>query len=171
MHARTLTLLAAAALAGAASYTLAQDTKPAEAKPAEAKAAAPATATPPAGAAITRAFSEDSLTWGGCPPFIGEGCQIAVLHGDPSQPNADIFFKVPAGFSIPKHTHTSAERMVLVSGELAVTYDGQPEVVLRPGMYAYGPAKAPHSAVCRPGDPCVLFIAFEGPVDAMPAAD
>jgi quercetin dioxygenase-like cupin family protein len=59
--------------------------------------------------------------------------------------------------------------MVLVSGELQVTYDGQPPVTLRPGMYAYGPPRVPHTATCAKGDPCVLFIAFESPIDAVPA--
>jgi len=108
------------------------------------------------------------LKWAPCPEFIPKGCEIAVLHGDPAKANADIFFKVPANFSIPHHWHTSAERMVLVSGELRVTYDGQQTVVLKPGMYAYGPPKLPHKATCANGDPCVLFIAFEGPVDAIP---
>ena len=109
-----------------------------------------------------------TLEWGPCPEFLPEGCRIAVLHGDPGKQNADIFFKVPAGAVLPKHTHTSAERMVLVSGELHVTYDGQDTVVLRPGSYAYGPPTLPHEAVCAAGDPCVLFIAFEQPVDAFP---
>ncbi|MGH8197708.1 MAG: cupin, partial [Steroidobacteraceae bacterium] len=33
---------------------------------------------------------------------------------------------------------------------------------------AYGPAKLPHSAYCLKGAACVLFIAFEAPVDAVP---
>ncbi len=125
-----------------------------------------ATAAEP-GAARAFAASDAGLNWGPCPAFIPEGCEIAVLNGDPAKPNADIFFKVPGNFAIPHHWHNSAERMVLVSGELQVTYDGQAPVTLKPGMYAYGPAKLPHSAFCAEGDPCVLFIAFEAPVDAM----
>jgi uncharacterized cupin superfamily protein len=53
---------------------------------------------------------------------------------------------VPANFTIPNHWHTSAERTVLVSGELSVTCEGQPTTVLTPGMYAYGPAKLAHKA-------------------------
>lgn len=113
-------------------------------------------------------FKDAQLKWGPCPAFIPKGCQIAVLHGNPAENNADIFFKVPANFTIPAHWHTSAERMVLVSGKLSVTYDGQKTVVLRPGTYAYGPAKLPHKATCAKGNPCVLFIAFESPVDALP---
>lgn len=37
------------------------------------------------------------------------------------------------------------------------------------GMYAYGPAKLPHKAYCASGAPCVLFIAFESAVDAVPS--
>jgi mannose-6-phosphate isomerase-like protein (cupin superfamily) len=118
--------------------------------------------------ALTHAFTGKSLQWGPCPAFIPKGCEIAVLHGDPAKDNADIFFKVPGNFQIPHHWHTSAERMVLVSGRLEVTYDGQPPVTLKPGMYAYGPAKLPHKATCAKGDPCVLFIAFESAVDAHP---
>jgi uncharacterized RmlC-like cupin family protein len=57
---------------------------------------------------------------------------------------------------------------VLVSGSLRVKYRGHPETVLQPGSYAYGPAKMPHRGTCAAGAPCILFIAFEGPVDAEP---
>jgi quercetin dioxygenase-like cupin family protein len=58
--------------------------------------------------------------------------------------------------------------MVLVAGELHVTYDGQETAILKPGSYAYGPPKRVHRADCAKGDPCVLFIAFESPLDALP---
>ena len=122
----------------------------------------------PKESALAIASKDPQLKWGPCPPFIPAGCQIAVLHGDPAKPNADIYFKVPAGFAIPEHWHTSAERMTLVSGELAVTYQGQPATTLKAGMYAYGPARLAHKATCTSADACVLFIAFEAPVDAFP---
>jgi quercetin dioxygenase-like cupin family protein len=110
---------------------------------------------------------DPKLQWGPCPDFMPKGCGIAVLYGDPSKSNADVFFKIPAKTEAPQHWHTSAERMVLVSGQLKVSYDGQPTVTLRPGMYAYGPPRHAHSAVCVSDDDCVLFIAFESPVDAV----
>jgi quercetin dioxygenase-like cupin family protein len=97
-----------------------------------------------------------------------QGCGISVLHGDPAQPNADVFFRVPGKARIPSHWHTSAERMVLVEGEMQVTYKGQATTTLKAGSYAYGPAKLEHEATCTSDGPCVLFIAFEGPVDAHP---
>lgn len=118
--------------------------------------------------AITWTVEDERLEWGPCPAFMPEGCKIAVLHGDPAKDNADIFFKVPANSTIPPHWHTSAERMVLISGKLHLTFDGQETFVLKPGTYVYGPPKLPHKGFCADAGPCVLFIAFELPVDAVP---
>lgn len=116
--------------------------------------------------ALVYSHDDPSLKWGPCPAFIGKGCEIAVLHGDPAKDNVDVLFKVPGDFAIPHHWHTSPERMVLLSGKLKVTYDKQDTELIEKGMYAYGPAKRPHSAFCEKGESCVLFIAFENPLDA-----
>jgi quercetin dioxygenase-like cupin family protein len=115
--------------------------------------------------AITRTVASN-LQWGACPPIFPAGCQIAVLHGNPAQPNADVFLRVPGGATLPAHSHTSAERMILVEGKLSVRYKGAAAEILTPGEYAYGPASLPHEATCQGDKPCTLFIAFEGPVDA-----
>lgn len=122
----------------------------------------------PAGAGeppLARTFKDPDLQWAPCPTVFPAGCEIAVLHGDPARPNADVFFKVPSGYSIPHHWHTSAERMTVVSGRLRVEYDGHAPVALDVGSYAYGPPAAPHAGECLSEDPCILFIAFEAPVD------
>lgn len=118
--------------------------------------------------AFTREAGRGELDWAPCPDFMPEGCKLAVLQGDPAEPNADIFFRLPGETVADRHWHNSAERMILVSGELHVDYDGQDPVVMRPGAYAYGPSELPHSAECRSQEPCLLFIAFEEPVDALP---
>jgi len=119
-------------------------------------------------AAVSIDPTDASRAWGPCPEFMPAGCEIAVLHGDPAKPNVDILFRVPGDSIIPTHGHTSAERMILLSGELEVTYEGQETVTMREGSYAYGPAEVLHDAYCLPGDACVLFIAFEEPLDAFP---
>jgi mannose-6-phosphate isomerase-like protein (cupin superfamily) len=116
--------------------------------------------------ALARTAGDSTLVWGDCPPFMPSGCELAALRGDPAQPNADMLLRVPAQSTIERHWHSSAERMVLIEGEMEVRYDNQGPVTLRPGTYAYGPARLPHSARCRSTVRCVLFIAFEGPVDA-----
>ncbi|SFC71633.1 Cupin domain-containing protein [Polaromonas sp. OV174] len=124
--------------------------------------------TPASEPSVTFTAKDAQLKWGPCPPFLPKGCGIAVLHGDPAKDNVDVFFKVPGKSTIPLHWHTSPERMVLVAGELHVTYEGQKKAVLKSGTYAYGPAKKAHSAYCASKVPCVLFIAFESPLDATP---
>jgi mannose-6-phosphate isomerase-like protein (cupin superfamily) len=116
---------------------------------------------------LARGPDDPSLSWGPCPNLFPNGCEIAVLHGDPGRPNADLLLRAPGGYNIPPHTHSSAERMILVRGTLKVKYAGAPEMTLKPGMYAYGPPGLAHHATCEGAEPCVLFIAFESPVDAL----
>jgi quercetin dioxygenase-like cupin family protein len=115
--------------------------------------------------AITTHATDPNIAWGPCPEILPAGCQIAQLHGYPSNPNADIFLKIPAKASFAKHLHTSAERMILLSGEIHVTFEGQKPAVVKAGSYMYGPALRPHSGACASAEPCLLFIAFEEPVD------
>jgi quercetin dioxygenase-like cupin family protein len=109
------------------------------------------------------------IEWGPCPGFFPDSCRIGVLNGNAAEPRADVFFKVPAGTAIPPHTHTSAERMVLVSGSMEVEYEGRAPSVIRTGDYAFGPPGHPHRARCLDAGECVLFIAFNEALDAMPA--
>ncbi len=120
---------------------------------------------------IVRTTDDQGLQWGPCPDFMPKGCQIAILHGDPARKNVDVFFKVPANSDIPNHSHTSAERMILVSGEMDVTYKGEETQKIRTGDYAYGPAGKPHTAKCGNAGECILFIAFEEPLDAIPVKE
>lgn len=121
--------------------------------------------------AIKTLTATNDLNTFNCPPFIPEGCMITVLHGDPAKGNFDILFKIPENFVVPKHWHTSPERMILLSGTMEVTYDGEPTQTLEVGDYAYGPAKKPHIAKCGDNGPCTLFIAFEEPLDAHEVKD
>ena len=119
--------------------------------------------------AITVDAAKDNPEWVPCPEFMPESCRISVLQGNPAEPNADVFFRMEGNTSVPNHWHHSAERMVLVSGEMEVDYEGQEPVVLTPGTYAYGPPELPHTAECVSSEPCLLFIAWNEPVDAFAA--
>ncbi len=115
---------------------------------------------------VVKSFDDSAMEWGPCPPFMPEGCNISVLHGDPSKTNVDVLFKVNGKSSIPNHWHNSHERMVLLTGKMQVTYKGESTQTMNVGDYAYGPAKKPHTAKCVSKDPCILFIGFGEPLDA-----
>lgn len=93
---------------------------------------------------ISFSKSDSNLKWSPYPDFMPEGCNIAVLQGNSTE-------KILSSSNayIPAHTHTSAERMVLIAGELEVTYKGEQPQTLKEGMYAYGPAGKPHSHIRR----------------------
>ncbi len=115
---------------------------------------------------FTWTADDERLEWGQCPEFMPDSCRIAVLQGDPAKPNADVFFKMQGKTTVANHWHHSAERMVMISGEMEVAYKGQEAAVISPGTYAYGPPEKPHKASCISEEPCILFIAFTKPVDA-----
>lgn len=115
---------------------------------------------------VTKNIQDPALKWGPCPEIFPQGCEMTVLHGNPSQANADIYLRVPANYTIPAHTHTSAEHMTLVSGELKVKYQGAEPFTLKSGYYAYGPAGVPHEAKCMGTTSCILEVGFEKPIDA-----
>jgi quercetin dioxygenase-like cupin family protein len=121
----------------------------------------------PSTAPLVIKASDPQLTWGPCPPIFPGNCAIAVLHGDPAKPNADVYLRVGPGYVLPPHLHTSAERITLVTGELKLQYKGSPMRTVLAGDYAYGPATLPHQGKCVSKGPCTLFIAFELPVDAV----
>lgn len=78
-----------------------------------------------------------------------------------------MFVKPQPESTIPLHFHPSAEGMALVDVELYVTDGGQKNSVLKADTYAYGPSKLPHAAYGASAVPCVLFIGFESPLDAI----
>src|SRR3546814_40971 len=111
------------------------------------------------------AFAQDNAENSPMTRDINDPDQFSVVHGDLEKGNADVVIKFPANSISPHHWHTTAERMVLLSGELHLTYDGHETMILKPGSYAYGPAKLAHTAVCTKDAACVLFIATELPFD------
>ncbi len=115
---------------------------------------------------LAKAANDPTLKWGPCPAIFPGKCEFAVLHGDPARPNADAFLRVPAGYVFPPHRHTSAQRVILVTGQFRIKFQGGKTATLTPGSYGYVPAKLPHDGFCISKKPCTIFIAFEQPVDA-----
>jgi quercetin dioxygenase-like cupin family protein len=113
----------------------------------------------------TTAQAKD-LKWGPCPDIFPKGCEVGVLNGDPAKGKSDVFLRVPANYKFPPHTHTSAEHIVILSGKMSLKYKGQESKTLSPSTYAYGPAEHPHEASCVSKEKCLIFIGFDGPVDA-----
>jgi len=115
---------------------------------------------------VIQRADDSGLQWAPCPAVFPKGCEVTVLQGDPAAGRSDVFLRSPANYTFPPHKHTSPERIVLVSGEMEMTYAGKAPVVVSAGGYTFVPGSMPHAARCLAKGPCVMFIAFQSPIDA-----
>jgi quercetin dioxygenase-like cupin family protein len=64
------------------------------------------------------AMHPDQLQWGPAPPVLPKGGQFTILSGDPTKAGPfTIRLKAPAGYKIPAHSHPTAERVTVISGD------------------------------------------------------
>jgi quercetin dioxygenase-like cupin family protein len=93
-----------------------------------------------------------------------KGAMMALIGQDPVSTGMTVFFKVPAGFKIPKHWHTHTEYLTLVAGKATVTVDGKAHP-MAVGSYVVFPSKLAHELVCDAGAECVIINRRSGPTD------
>jgi quercetin dioxygenase-like cupin family protein len=115
--------------------------------------------------------NDPTLEWIPCGEFIPPECQAAILRLGPDGKDSDVLYRIPANMDLPAHWHSSPERMILISGEFHIDYDGHAPLVMRAGSYAWGPPRVPHSARCGNQGTCFLFVAFVDPPDGFPVGD
>jgi hypothetical protein len=64
----------------------------------------------------------DEVKWGPAPPGLPAGAQAAVLVGDPGMKGAAyvIRAKLPAGYKVPPHWHSTDENVTVIQGTLMI---------------------------------------------------
>jgi quercetin dioxygenase-like cupin family protein len=106
------------------------------------------------------------LTWGDLDPTGAPGVKVATLWGDPAKGAFGAFFKLPAGFAVPLHTHTHDIKVVIVSGTYIQAPEGRPEFRIGPGSYFLQPGgNYRHTTSCDPASECVFFAESSGKFD------
>ena len=106
------------------------------------------------------------LKWIDLDPKGAPGVQVANLWGDHAKGAFGAFFKLPAGFAAPLHTHTHAMKVVFVSGTYIQAPEGKAEVRLSPGSYMMQPGgDYRHTTSCDKGSDCVFFVESDGAFD------
>lgn len=93
------------------------------------------------------------------------GAEVAVLRGDLAH-GSELIVRVPAGYLIPNHNHTSAETYIWLKG--AYTYidgeSGQSAPMSGQGFISLPGNTPPHAIVC--GDaPCIFYLRYPRPFD------
>jgi hypothetical protein len=119
------------------------------------------------GAQLVTAVAPDQaeVTWfecggGGVWP---KGCEAALVWGDFEKGASGWFIRAPAGYTFPRHEHTSEERILVIRGRISGAVDGTRETMVTPGMYWGFAGKAVHWARCE--DACLMYITYDRPFD------
>ena len=91
----------------------------------------------------------EDVVWKPCPPNLPEGCEMAVLEGDPRKPMLfTVRFRATKGFLMAPHSHPNNERVTVISGEVGVGFgdkvDKAKGQVYKPGDYYVNAKGANH---------------------------
>jgi len=106
------------------------------------------------------------LKWIDLDPVGAPGVKVANLWGDHTKGAFGAFFKLPAGFAVPLHTHSNDMHVVFMSGTYIQAPDGKPEFRLGPGSYFMQPGRNyRHTTSCDKVVDCVFFVQSDGPFD------
>jgi len=106
------------------------------------------------------------LKWTDLDSAGAPGVKVAKLWGDPATGPFGAFFRLPAGFAAPLHTHTHPMKVVIVSGTYIQGPDGAAVFRLGPGSYLMQPGdNYRHTTSCDTASDCVFFVESNGPFD------
>jgi hypothetical protein len=110
------------------------------------------------------------LKWGDLDPAGAPGVKLATLWGDPANGTFGAFFRLPAGFTTPVHTHTHPMKVVIVSGTYVQEPQGARAFRLRPGSFLMQPGGTyRHTTSCDSTSDCVIFVESDGAFDLLAA--
>jgi quercetin dioxygenase-like cupin family protein len=109
-----------------------------------------------------------TLRWGEVPSVLPRGAQLSVITGDPGKAGPYVIrVKVPAGYQIPAHWHSTAENLTVLSGTVNVgmgaKLDKRTSTTLEMGSFTWLPPKMNH--FLWTSGPAVFQIHAEGPFD------
>jgi hypothetical protein len=109
------------------------------------------------------------LKWTDLDPKGAPGVKVANLWGDHAKGAFGAYFKLPAGFVVPLHTHTHAMKVVFLSGTYIQAPEGKGEVRLGPGSYMMQPGgNYRHTTSCDKASECLFFVESSGKFDLKP---
>lgn len=95
---------------------------------------------------------------------LAPGAEIAVLRGELSKGPSELLLRIPAGFTVPNHSHSSDETYVWLKGRFTyIAGDGAQQNFDGPAFIGL-PPKTPHALRCG-NDPCLFYLRYSGPFD------
>lgn len=111
----------------------------------------------------------NEIQWKPCPPNLPDGCEIAVLEGNPK--GEDMFtvrFRINGEFIMPPHTHPKDERVTVLEGKAYVAFGNgakkEDATEFMPGDYYVNARNAIHTVWADPST--IIQITGIGPWEA-----
>jgi len=111
-------------------------------------------------ATLRKSSAVDWKVSGSLPP----GVEIHLIHEDPKTRAVESLVRYRSKFSLPSHSHSHDETLVVISGKLVISMNGQEET-LDSGSYAFIPAGTSHSMHTTRWSGCKFLVSLNGPFD------
>ncbi len=97
---------------------------------------------------------------------LDPGAQIAVIRGDLDRGGSEVVIKIPHGYQVPMHSHTSDETYVWLKGAYTLTSENGEEHKFAGPSYIGFPGNAPkHGLTCEAEEGCLLYVRYSRPFD------
>ncbi|MBI2363172.1 MAG: cupin domain-containing protein [Elusimicrobia bacterium] len=102
------------------------------------------------------------------PSNLPPGAEYVLIAEDPVSHGIQALVRFPSGYSVPAHSHSCTETLVVMSGKLAVGL-GTETRILKAGDYAVFPPGAEHSLRTAGWRRAVFTATTDGAYDLRPA--
>ncbi len=97
---------------------------------------------------------------------LAPGAEIAVVRGDLGKDHSESFLRLPPGYVVRSHTHTSDELYVWLSGEFTlIAHDGTETKFRGPAYISYPGNAPPHALICGDEEACIFYLRYSRPFD------
>ncbi|MGH8503143.1 MAG: DUF4437 domain-containing protein [Gammaproteobacteria bacterium] len=97
---------------------------------------------------------------------LAPGAEIAVLRGDLGAGASELLLRLPPGYHVRSHSHTSDEVYVWVKGAFTlIAHDGTETEFDGPAYISFPGNAPPHGLKCGAKEPCVLYLRYSRPFD------
>jgi len=111
----------------------------------------------------------NQMKWAPAPSFLPKGAKMVVLSGNPMGSSGQFVLrlKMPAGYVVPAHWHSTDELLTIISGDfyggMGDKVDKKKSMVVHSGGFIAMPAKMHHFAWTKKG--AVVQINAMAPFD------
>ena len=97
---------------------------------------------------------------------LAPGAEIATIRGDLEKDHSESVVRLPAGYVLRNHTHTSDELYIWISGSFAlIAHDGSETKFGGPAYISFPGNAPPHEIKCGSTEPCLFYLRYSRPFD------